>query len=150
NVVVPGGGGRRRRIGIRVHRSVLLTPKDVSLHSGIPVTTPARTFADLRSAQARQTPGAVSSKELRRVLRQANVLGLPLGGQDGPDRTRSDLEAEFLDLCLRFRLPPPEVNVRIGQYLVDFLWRGTKVVVETDGYLSITEGGRPLSPTGAG
>ena len=28
----------------------------------------------------------------------------------------------------------PEVNVRIGRDLVDFLWRDRRLVVETDGY----------------
>jgi len=28
----------------------------------------------------------------------------------------------------------PEVNVRVGPHLVDFLWRDRKLVVETDGY----------------
>lgn len=37
-------------------------------------------------------------------------------------------------LCGRYRLPAPEVNVRIGPYLVDFLWREQRLVVETDGY----------------
>jgi very-short-patch-repair endonuclease len=32
-------------------------------------------------------------------------------------------------------LPQPEVNVRIGPYLVDFLWRDRRFVVETDSYL---------------
>jgi very-short-patch-repair endonuclease len=31
-------------------------------------------------------------------------------------------------------LPAPEVNVRIGPRIVDFLWREQRVVVETDGY----------------
>lgn len=39
-------------------------------------------------------------------------------------------------LCRRCRLPVPEVNVRIGPHLVDFLWRERRLVVETDGYAS--------------
>ena len=50
-------------------------------------------------------------------------------------RTRSDLERNFLQLCERYGLPLPEVNVPIGRYLVDFLWRNRQLVVETDGYL---------------
>jgi very-short-patch-repair endonuclease len=29
---------------------------------------------------------------------------------------------------------PPEINVRIGPYLVDFIWRERRLVVETDAY----------------
>jgi very-short-patch-repair endonuclease len=79
--------------------------------------------------------GLVSAKELRRATRQADVLGLPLGDDVEGDRTRSDLELDFLGLCRRYRLPVPEVNVRIGGYLIDFLWRDRGVAVETDSYL---------------
>jgi very-short-patch-repair endonuclease len=71
---------------------------------------------------------------LRRALRQADVLGLPLGPDPVSDRTRSDLERLFLRLCRAHDLPEPEVNVRIGSMLIDFLWRDHKLVVETDGY----------------
>jgi very-short-patch-repair endonuclease len=71
---------------------------------------------------------------LRRAVRQGDVLGLPVEGVNR-DRTRSDLEGDFLCLCRRHRLPTPEVNVRIGPHLVDFLWREPMLVVETDGYI---------------
>jgi very-short-patch-repair endonuclease len=110
-------------------------PGDVTLHHQIPVTTPARTIADLRETISVRRRGAISDRELRKAIRQASVLGLRLGAQDARVRTRSDLEGDFLRLCRRYRLPPPEVNVRIGPYLVDFLWRGRRFVVETDSYL---------------
>ena len=54
---------------------------------------------------------------------------------DSRDRpTRSELERRFLRLCRRHRLPTPEVNVRIGPFIVDFLWRDRALIVETDGY----------------
>lgn len=98
------------------------------------MTTPARTIADLRGAGSEGRSWAFSPRELRKAIRQAGVLGLPIG-DEGDDRTRSDLERAFLLLCRRHRLPRPEVNVRVGPYLVDFLWRERRVVVETDSYL---------------
>lgn len=62
------------------------------------------------------------------------MLGLPLGEDVRHDRTRSDLERDFLRICKHRRLPYPEVNVRVGPYLVDFLWRECRLAVETDGY----------------
>jgi very-short-patch-repair endonuclease len=62
------------------------------------------------------------------------VLGLPIDEESAKDRTRSDLERDFLLLCNRHRIPTPEVNVRIGSYLVDFIWRERWLVVETDSY----------------
>ena len=135
DVIVAGNGGRSRRAGIRIHRSLTLVPRDVTLHRAIPVTTPERTIADLREANSTRRSGAISGRELRKAIRQANVIGLPIGPRDAKVRTRSDLEADFLRLCRRHRLSPPEVNVRIGPYLVDFLWRERRLVVETDSYL---------------
>jgi very-short-patch-repair endonuclease len=126
DVVVPSGNGRRRRLGIRPHRCPALRPSHVIRRHGIPVTSPARTVDDLR--------GSVSAAELRRAIRQAEVLGLPLGPDVARDRTRSELERKFLLLCRRQRLPEPEVNVRVGPHLVDFLWRDRSLIVETDGY----------------
>lgn len=77
----------------------------------------------------------MSARELRKAIRQANVMGLSIGDEAAGDRTRSDLEQCFLRLCRRHRLPRPEVNVLIGPYLVDFLWRSRRFVVETDSYL---------------
>ncbi len=59
---------------------------------------------------------------------------MPLGEDVRHDRTRSDLERDFLRICLRYRLPVPEVNVPIGQYEADFVWSNLGFVVETDGY----------------
>jgi very-short-patch-repair endonuclease len=135
DVIVAGHGGRARRAGIRVHRSLTLVSSDVTLHRGIPVTTPGRTIADMRGAISTRRRSAIAGHELRKAIRQANVIGLPISAKDAKVRTRSDLEADFLRLCRRHRLPPPEVNVRIGPYLVDFLWRERRLVVETDSYL---------------
>lgn len=50
------------------------------------------------------------------------------------DATRSELEFLFLELCRRYRLPIPEVNISIDGVLVDFVWRERRLIVETDGY----------------
>lgn len=135
DVSVFGDGGKKRRRGIRVHRSLTLLPAEVTLRSGIPVTTPARTVADLRRVVSGPGGhGLLSPRELRRAIRQAEVIGLPLGDEEDRDHTRSDLESDFLRLCQRHRLPAPEVNVRVGPHLVDFLWRSRLLIVETDGY----------------
>jgi very-short-patch-repair endonuclease len=127
-VTVPGHGGRRRRKRIRLHRSTSLHPADTTLRMGIPVTTPVRTLADLRRC--------TSEDEFRAAHRQAELRGYRLGERhgEGPELTRSELERRFLRLCSRHGLSPPEVNVRIGNYLVDFLWRDARLIVETDGY----------------
>jgi very-short-patch-repair endonuclease len=127
HVTVPVAGGRQRRSGLRLHRCPALPHTATTLRNGIAVTTPAHTLTDLRPV--------CSPAEHRRATRQAEFAGLPIGDHSREsDRTRSDLERRFVRLCHRHHLPPPEVNVRIGPYTVDFLWRELRVVVETDGY----------------
>jgi len=125
DVTVPSASGRRGRRGIRLHRSRTLSTADVTVRSRIPVTKPARTLEDLRRV--------LPSKQFAAVLRQAEFLRLPLGDRIAPDHTRSELEARFLALCRRHRLPRPEVNARVDRFLVDFLWRERRLIVELDG-----------------
>ena len=125
-VTVPGDAGRRPRDGIRVHRSITLLPSQTTRRAGIPVTKPSRTLEDLKRT--------LPSDQFAAALRQAEFLRLPIGKQLEPDHTRSELESRFLALCRRHRLPKPEVNVRVGPFLVDFLWRARRLVVEVDGF----------------
>jgi very-short-patch-repair endonuclease len=123
HVTVPRTGGRARRRGIRVHRPHSY-PARMS-RDNIPVTSPARTIADLRATEP--------ARVVRRAIREAELAGLPLEDV-ATDRTRSDLERDFLRLCRRHRLPVPEVNARIAGFEVDFAWPDRNLVVEVDGY----------------
>jgi len=118
--------GRARRAGIRLHRCTTLTGQAVTKRRGIPVTTPARTIADLK--------GVAPPHLVRRATRQAELAKYRLGPRIKGDRTRSDLERDFLKLCRRRGIPAPEVNVRVGRWTIDFLWREQRVAVETDFY----------------
>lgn len=124
-IAVPGEGGRGKPRGIRLRRSRTLTPNQTTRRHGVPVTTPSRTIADLERI--------ASATEVRRAMRQADVLGLRME-MEAPDRTRSDLERAFLQLCERYGLPRPAVNVKIDSLEVDFLWPNQHLIVETDGY----------------
>jgi very-short-patch-repair endonuclease len=123
---LPSRNGRRRRPGIRIHRPLSLESTETTHRRWIPVTTPARTLADLRTT--------VTARELRRAIRQADVFGLPTGSSILSDRTRSELELKFLELCRRHGLPKPSVNLRVGGLIVDFCWVERRLIVETDGY----------------
>jgi very-short-patch-repair endonuclease len=125
-IIRRGDGGRRPRAGIQIHRSRTLADVDVTLRHGVPVTTPVRTIADL--------PNTVSARLVRRATREAEIRGLLRGSGTATDRTRSDLERDFLRFCRSHGLPAPEVNVRVGRWTVDFLWRARRLVVETDSH----------------
>lgn len=126
DISLPTRAGRRPRDGIRIHRPLSPERPETTHRSGIPVTSPARTLADLREI--------VPAGEWRRAVRQADVLGLASGPEISADGTRSELEQRFLKLCRHNRLPEPAVNQRIGAMTVDFCWVEQGLVVETDGY----------------
>jgi len=116
---------RPSRADVAIHRSRTLTPAAITARDRIPATKPWRTSHDLR----RTEPPEV----VREAIRQADFHGFPLD-DISTDRTRSELERMFLALCRRYGLPVPEVNVRIGRYLVDFLFREAGLAVEVDGW----------------
>lgn len=137
HVSVPTSAGRRTRSGIHLHRCPSLAMAQaggrrsdisplVTVHDRIPVTTPARTVADL--------DGTLPPYLVRRARRQAELAGYALAPGTRSDRSRSDLESDFLEFCRVQRLALPEVNVRIGRWTVDFLWRAELIAVETDSY----------------
>jgi very-short-patch-repair endonuclease len=126
HVTVPTDGGRRARTGIKVHRSLTLRSDQITRRLNIPVTTPSRTLADLRRT--------LPQPQFATALRQAEFLRLPIERGLEPDGTRSELEARFLALCRRHRLPMPQVNARAGPFIVDFLWPAERLLVEVDGW----------------
>lgn len=128
DISVPSDGGREKRRGITIHRSSTLTDGLTTRRHGIPVTNPARTLRDLH----RTSPQLVYRRAVRRALDLRLISSTDLEREE--HLTRSELERLFLRLCRRYRLPQPEVNVRLGPHEVDFLWRSQRVIVETDGY----------------
>jgi very-short-patch-repair endonuclease len=144
HVSTPATSGRKPQLGIQLHRCPTLqepSPSPSYLPAGgrgrrlttrrhrIPVTTLQRTIEDLRASPL------LPPHLVRRAIRQAEHKGLRLEGRES-DRTRSDLEALFLAV-IRAHLDcplPPEVNVKLGRWEVDFLWREQRVVVEVDSF----------------
>lgn len=130
HVSVPSRSGRGKRSGIVLHRCSTLdgasagSVRLVTRRKGIPVTSPARTLADLSTV--------VPPCLVRRATRQAELAKLV--DLPGSDRSRSDLEGDFLGLCRAHGIPAPEVNVKVGRWTVDFLWWAERVAVETDSY----------------
>jgi very-short-patch-repair endonuclease len=128
DVTIPGTAGRKTRERIALHRSSTLVASDCTRRDGIPVTTPARTLTDLRAV--------ISPPELAAAWREAEFLRLPIDEAPAGDRARTDLEAVFLALCRRHRLPRPAVNAGVDRYEVDFLWASCRLIVEVDGWES--------------
>lgn len=140
--------GLRIHRGIRAHRGLLL-PDEVTVHEGIPITTPARTAIDLAPLLDREAmEGMLQEMEVRALYDRVGVQELLRrhAGRRGtarlreakadPDTLRSDLEREFRRLVRVEQLERPEFNATIAlpdDFMeVDCLWRGARLVVELD------------------
>jgi very-short-patch-repair endonuclease len=137
----------RRRPGILIHRGVL-TRRDIRRHSGIRVTSPARTILDNAPRLTdRALIRAVNDLRLAKHLRipdlQAAIDRCPrhpgaallrplVDAARGP--TRSELEDAFAELSERFGLPRAQINAHVAGYEVDVLFPAQRVIVELDGY----------------
>ena len=139
---------QRRRPGIKIHRSRVLTDSDRDCQLGVPVTSPARTAIDI-------APG-LNDKRLTRVVndgRHARLLHLDdlvdvldrnpthpgtkrlrrfVDAPTGP--TRSELEDQFVAFCSRYGLPAPVTNTCVLGYEVDVLFPAERVIVEIDSW----------------
>jgi len=139
HITVPGHVGRKRRAGIRIHRSVTLRVEDTTTVEGIPITEPHRTLKDLATTlSGRRLEQAVNRAE-RRIDWTRLQQGAPSSLQAVLSRytthaTRSELEERFLRLCDDHGIPRPETNIRVEGYEVDFVWRDARLIVEVDGY----------------
>jgi very-short-patch-repair endonuclease len=121
----------RSREGLRVHRSASL---NAAVHSGLPLTTPARTLHDLAPLLPRhELDRAVEEAEIRKLVRR-DELRPGLRGTAEPRFTRSEGERRLLKLVRAAKLPVPVTNTKIAGWEVDAIWPRYKVIVEVDGY----------------
>ncbi len=133
--------------GITVHRRTLHR-RDVRVHLGIRVTSPARTLLDC-------TPG-LTDKALTRAVNDARHARLtsppalteiisrnpnhpgttrlkPFANPQSPF-TASPFEDRFRALCQTYGLPTPQFNTTACGYQVDALFAPEKLIVELDSW----------------
>jgi hypothetical protein len=135
---------RRFRIaGIHAHRTTTLTQRDVTVRSGIPVTTVARTTADIaprltdieltnlihEARRNRDLPNA----ELARLYRLCPRAAGAYDSEEAP--SRSIFQHEFKAFLVRFDLPIPEFEAPWHGYEVDAFYEDYRLIIELDGYL---------------
>ncbi|HWF74252.1 MAG TPA: hypothetical protein VG186_12960 [Solirubrobacteraceae bacterium] len=148
---------RRQHSGVEVHRSVTLTPADITLVENIPCTTVARTQLDLADVIPRR--GVERAFDQAEVLEVFDLRAIEDQLARNPTRpaaqvvrsvldehyagstvTWSWIEERFLALVRAAGLPRPEVNYWIvlddgGPAIrADFAWPAHRVVIETDGH----------------
>ncbi|HYN52467.1 MAG TPA: DUF559 domain-containing protein [Thermoleophilaceae bacterium] len=141
DVTSPAGRGRGRD-GIRVHRAPL-EEIDRAVRFGIPVTSVARTVADLaHELDDEATYRLVREAQFRKLL---HLPALELANRRRPSRRLAAVIDDLLptdtpleDLLVRavirrYDLPQPLCQQKIEGFRVDFHWPAARLVVETDG-----------------
>ncbi len=139
---------RARRADLVIHRRTGLGLSDLTVHHGIPVTTPGLTLLDHACRLGRE--------RMERMINAADKLGLVKPPQlrafldqhprrDGVGRlkaildqrtfryTEPGLEQAFLAVAEAAGLPTPLTQQRVNGFKVDFYWPELGLVVETDG-----------------
>ncbi|MGH2885125.1 MAG: hypothetical protein ACRDPA_20875 [Solirubrobacteraceae bacterium] len=133
--------------GVRLHRPRALARHDVTKMRGIPMTSVARTIADLAATEsARDTERAFQEALYRRIVttaalhavvrREPRRKGAPVirALLEDPRMTRSEKERALLKLLDQAQLARPLTNVRLHGHLVDAYWPEQRLVLEFDGW----------------
>jgi very-short-patch-repair endonuclease len=138
------------RKGIRVHRIRSIHRAERRRHEGLWISSPARAVLEVAAGASVDAVAQLvnegqglrvfTPRELEAVLRRnrgrrgAGKLAEVLGDKDAMTITRSEAERAFRKLIRDARLPPPQVNHRLGPYRPDFMWREQRLIVELDSY----------------
>lgn len=147
----PEHASRAIHPGLIIHRTRSLSRTEVTSRRGIPVTAPIRTVVNLAERESAKTldaairrgvaDGSIDLAELNRTVALCrgrkgigNLRKVLARWNPGKLRSRSGLEIGLSDLCRAFGIPPPLVNDQRCGYEVDFQWKGSSILVETDGY----------------
>lgn len=133
------------------HETRFLPPEHLVPVNGIRATTVERALRDFAStASRREIAGALTQGEkersfcwdqLRKLVAESNghrgmtILEAEIEAWDEAFvDTASEPEIDFLIMVRNAELPMPEVNVKVGSYVPDFLWRHLNLAVELDPY----------------
>ncbi len=147
----PAHASRAIHPGLIIHRTRSLGPDEVITRRGIPVTSPIRTIINLAERESPKNLDTAIRRgvagnlfdvaELSRAVSRcrgrkgiAKLRKVLENWNPGTLRTRSDFENEVSDVCPDFGVPRPLINdIRCG-YEVDFQWKGSRILLESDGH----------------
>ncbi len=143
--VLVHGPRRRGPAGIALARTSHLPAEEVTVHRGIPVTTPARTLLDLAAAHHPGLELAHQEAHALGLIREAEIEALARSGRRGaaplrallaeaPGYTRGGAERLLRVLLLKAQLPVPAFNATLLGRRRDAVWFEQRVVLEVDGF----------------
>jgi very-short-patch-repair endonuclease len=142
-----------RHPGIRSHRTKHLDRKDIRIHRGLPVTSPARTLLDVAPLVSDDELEHMLDEALERKLVRISQIretidrygaGRPgvhrlirvIDERDGRHSALSRFHAErrLRRLLIAAGIAPDETNVDLDGSVPDMVWREAKLIVEIDGW----------------
>jgi very-short-patch-repair endonuclease len=140
----------RARKGLRVHRIKAIDKRDLCHHEGLWISSPARTLLEIASTLPRHgladaVGDGIGGRRVNRAEIEATLARNPgrrgcarlaevIGDEATTTITRSRAERALWKLIRESGLPRPQVNVRLGRYVPDFLWPKERLIVELDSY----------------
>ena len=127
HVVVPGRAGPG---------TAIRDPDFTARGSAGRATSPAIAACRSRPLPARSPTCAASSPRRRSGRRSGRrkCAGTRSAARSRPITAEASSNGASSASVDAIGLPEPEVNVRVGSHLVDFLWREQRLIVETDGF----------------
>jgi very-short-patch-repair endonuclease len=151
HVTLIGDRGCPRLVGVTVHRSLTITSRDIRIHEGLPVTSPARTLLDVapslpdRDVERLVDEGVFARRivtlgEIADVLARAGGhpgrarLARVAGSHRHTTQTDSPPEEKLLALIRTAGLPEPRTRFAVLDYRLDFFWPSLRLAVEVDAY----------------
>lgn len=159
----PPGGTRKGRTGVHLHIAAL-PAGHVAVRRGIPVTSVARTVADLARVSSFQAGVVVTDSALRNRRVTKAELGLCITACAGwpgihgarrvvafaDARSESVLESICRVAFHDLGLPPPDLQAWVGKgeeviARADFLWRAYRTIGEADGAVKYADPARAMA-----
>lgn len=140
----------RALTGLRLHRVIGVDPSELRELHGLRLSSPARAVLETAAIGSSDELEHAFDETLARRLAGLDELRALIArhrGTRGAARlwtlveegrnaglTRSWGERRVRAMVRKAGLPQPEVNVAIGPYRVDFVWRELRLIVEFDGF----------------
>jgi hypothetical protein len=134
--------------GVQIHRSASLTPHQITVHKGLPVTTPARALLDAAATHTDADVARWATTALHKRLTTVDAIrrtrdrsgGHPgaatltraMQGLNGSGPLEPGGETELAALLAQTSLPQPIANTHMHGYQCDFYWPQARLNVEAD------------------
>jgi very-short-patch-repair endonuclease len=151
HVTIPGDRGFRAPGGVKLHRSRTISQRDIRVHEGLLVTSPARALLDASATLPDRDVERLLDEALfaRRLLTLADIHDLLARAGNHPGRARlervasvharstktdSPPEETMFGMIRASGLPEPRLQVEVLGYRLDFLWPELGLAVEVDAY----------------